>query len=37
MEDFYHPLSTDTNYLHWSLLSETPDSYALQLNAFAKH
>ena len=28
---------TDTNYLHWSFLSETQDSYSLQLNGFAKH
>lgn len=37
MEEFQQHLSTDTNYLHWSFLSETQDSYSFQLNAFAKH
>lgn len=37
MEELQQPLSTDTNYLHWSFLSETQDSYSFQLNAFAKH
>lgn len=37
MEEFWQPLSTDTDYLNWSFLPETQDPYSFQLNAFAKH
>lgn len=36
MEEFWQPLFTDADYLNWSFLLETQDSFSFQLNAFAK-